>query len=215
MGTFSDRVREARKELGLTQIQLAAAAGLSQTTISDIERGRNDSSADIVSLARAIGVRAEWLADGRGPRKDSDSPALDEPSNVSPGPERRARVPLISWVQAGDWSHAADLFQPGDAEDWVETSVAVRSHTFALRVKGDSMEPEFMAGTLVVVEPEMDAHPGDFVIARNGDGEATFKQLTIDGPDLYLKPLNPRYPIKPLGTARIVGVVREAVKRYR
>ena len=31
----------------------------------------------------------------------------------------------------------------------------------------------------------------------------------------HLKPLNARYPIKPLGHSRIVGVVREAVKRYR
>lgn len=135
-------------------------------------------------------------------------------ANVGPAPERTGRVPLISWVQAGDWAHAADLLQPGEGFEWIDTSVTVRPHTFALRVEGDSMEPEFVAGTVLVVEPEMEAYPGDFVIAKNGD-EATFKQLVRDGADLYLKPLNPRYPIKPLGTARIVGVVREAVKRYR
>lgn len=142
-------------------------------------------------------------------------PARSEPASVSPSLERVGRVPLISWVQAGDWSHAADLLHPGEALEWIDTGVRVRPHTFALRVEGDSMEPEFAPGTILVVEPEMDAHPGDFVIAKNGDDEATFKQLVRDGADLYLKPLNARYPIKPLGHSRIVGVVREAVKRYR
>ena len=135
-------------------------------------------------------------------------------TGLSPSAERTGRVPLISWVQAGDWSYAADLLQPGEAYEWIDTSVAVQAHTFALRVEGDSMEPEFAPGTILVVEPELDAYPGDYVIAKNGD-EATFKQLVRDGADLYLKPLNPRYPIKPLGDARVIGVVREAVKRYR
>lgn len=173
-----------------------------------------------------------WLAGGQGVHENSargierdcglppgwlDLPpaALPEPSNVSAAPERRHRVPLISWVQAGDWSHAADLLHPGEGFEWIDTSVSVQAHTFALRIEGDSMEPEFVPGTILVVEPEMDAHPGDYVIAKNGDDEATFKQLVRDGADLYLKPLNPRYPIKPLGSSKIVGVVREAVKRYR
>lgn len=135
--------------------------------------------------------------------------------DVTQAPERKGVVPLISWVQAGDWSEATDLMQPGVAEDWIETGVKVLAHTFALRVRGDSMEPEFVDGTILVVEPELEANPGDYVIAKNGDGEATFKQLIRDGGDFYLKPLNDRYPIKPLGNARIIGVVREAVKRYR
>ena len=59
----------------------------------------------------------------------------------------------------------------------------------------------------------MQAAPGNFVVVRNGDNEATFKQLVKDGGDLYLKPLNERYPIKPLGNSQIVGVVREAIRR--
>ena len=76
MDTFADRVRSARSAAKLTQKKLAAASGLSQTTISDIERGRNATSADIVALARALGVLAEWLADGRGPRSLNEATGL-------------------------------------------------------------------------------------------------------------------------------------------
>jgi len=61
----------------------------------------------------------------------------------------------------------------------------------------------------------MAAEPGDYVIALNQSNETTFKQLVKDGGDLYLKPLNSRYPIKPLNGARIIGVVREFTKRFR
>lgn len=101
----------------------------------------------------------------------------------------------------------------------VAVSIPIKRHTYALRVHGDSMVSEvadsFPEGSIIVVEPEMDALPGDYVIAVNEQGETTFKQLIKDGGDLYLKPLNTRYPIKLLGQARVIGVVREFTKRFR
>jgi len=64
MGQFAERVRKLRKDAKLSQKQLAVLADLSQTTISDIERGRNEGSRDIVALARALKVNAEWLMHG-------------------------------------------------------------------------------------------------------------------------------------------------------
>jgi transcriptional regulator with XRE-family HTH domain len=85
MESFADRVKGARKSAGLTQKQLAGISGLSQTTISDIERGRNETSADVVALARALGVLAEWLADGKGPR------TLSEATGQPPAPTHTVR----------------------------------------------------------------------------------------------------------------------------
>lgn len=70
METFADRVRAARKAAKLNQKQLATKSGLSQTTISDIERGRNEGSRDIFALAKALKVNAEWLQRGVGLMKD-------------------------------------------------------------------------------------------------------------------------------------------------
>lgn len=99
--------------------------------------------------------------------------------------------------------------------EMISTSVPVNRYTFALRVTGDSMEPEFTEGMVLIIEPELDPLPGDFVIAKNGGDETTFKQLVKDGTEWYLKPLNPRYPIKALGDSRIIGVLRSVEKRYR
>ena len=61
MGLFNERVKARRLALKLSQKQLAKQAGLSQNTISDIERGRNDGSRSLVPLAKALGVTPEYL----------------------------------------------------------------------------------------------------------------------------------------------------------
>lgn len=141
--------------------------------------------------------------------------------NVAGGPTIRGDVPVISWVAAGNWNVSVDNYLPGHAEEWVGTTVAVKKHTYALRVRGDSMvnsngSPSFPEGAVIVCEPEAEARNGSFVVVRqNGDSECTFKQLVKDGSKMYLKPLNTRYPILEMQEdAVICGVVREMVMRF-
>jgi len=170
----------------------------------------------VVDFSPTLARQLEPITTGFGEMAKFIPAAKDDgEENVSPGPDIRGRVPLISWVQAGDFAEVVDLLHPGEAFEWIETTVQPRVHTFALRVHNDSMEPLFPAGTILIVEPELDAHAGDYVIAKNGDDEATFKQLVRDGSDWYLKPLNPRYPLKPLADCQVVGVVRAAEHRFR
>ena len=126
-------------------------------------------------------------------------------------------VPLLSSVQAGNFKELVNNHSQMaiDAEQ-VPTAVPVRQYTFALRVEGDSMEPDFKEGMVIIVEPELEPLPNDFVIAKNGSEESTFKQLVKDGSDWYLKPLNDRYPMKTFtADMRIVGVVRAVERRFR
>lgn len=137
-------------------------------------------------------------------------------SNISPGPVIRGSVPLLSSVQAGAFREVLDSHSGDDGMmDQIPTTVPVNRYTFALRVQGDSMEPKFTEGMLLIVEPEMDAQHNDYVIVKNGSEETTFKRLVRDGEDWFLKPLNERYPIKPLGNNTIVGVVRGVTEQFR
>jgi SOS-response transcriptional repressor LexA len=141
-------------------------------------------------------------------------------SNVSAGTDMSGEVPLVSQVEAGRYT-VIDNFKPKKTKSLqlVRTTVEIKRHTFALRVHGDSMisdsNDSFPDGSIVIVEPDFEALPGDYVIAKNADGETTFKQLVKDAGEFYLKPLNARYPIKPLGDAEIIGVVREFSKTFR
>ena len=69
--------------------------------------------------------------------------------------------------------------------------------------------------SLIIVVPELQALRGDCVIALNSENDTTCKPLINDGGDVFLQPLNLRYSVKPLGSARVIGVVREFTKRFR
>ena len=54
---FGDRVRELRREAGLSQEELAGRAGVHRTYLGGIERGeRNPSLKNIAAIAVALGV---------------------------------------------------------------------------------------------------------------------------------------------------------------
>jgi SOS-response transcriptional repressor LexA len=195
--------------------QLSEATKVPQPTIHRILNGDHKSPRDptIQPIADYFGVTVSDLRYG-----EIDTTVSD---NLHPGPELKGRVPLISWVQAGNWSSVVDNFHPGQADEWIETTVPVRQHTYALRVNGDSMtnpsgSPSFPHGIIIIVEPEVEAIPGAFVVVRqNNDEECTFKQLVKDAGVFFLKPLNPAYPLMRLAEdAVICGVVREATMRF-
>ena len=209
---LKDRI-QALIDAGFTRTEIARAAKKSQSAVTqwlsgDTKELKSDSAAGIQAVT---GFSAVWLATGSGPRMAADT------SNVAAGPNMGGSVPLLSSVQAGNFKEFVNNYSSVDSPvERVPTSVPVKQFTFALRVEGDSMEPDFKDGMVIIVEPELDPLPNDFVIVKNGNEESTFKQLVKDGPDWYLKPLNDRYPIKPLTTdMRVVGVVRAVEKRFR
>jgi DNA polymerase V len=67
------------------------------------------------------------------------------------------------------------------------------SEPFALRVLGDSMEPEFSEGDIIIIEPGVPVDDGCYVVAEH-DGEYVFRRLCIEHDKWCLKPLNPEYP---------------------
>lgn len=63
---FKDRLKAARRHSKLTQIELATAVGISQTSITDLERGKSQSTSYVAEIAGACGVNPLWLATGKG-----------------------------------------------------------------------------------------------------------------------------------------------------
>lgn len=186
-------------------VQLGKAIGKSASQTSDLLSGLASFGEKVSrSIEEFANLPTNWLDN------------LEEETNIGVGPVLRGTVPLISDIQAGMFKEFVDNSYPGDGQhERIATGVPVKRHTFALRVVNDSMEPEFKEGMVLIVEPELDALPGDYVIAKNGHEETTFKKLVKDGADWYLKPLNPSYPTKPLGNCTIIGVVRAVEKRFR
>jgi len=110
--------------------------------------------------------------------------------------------------------------QPQGAD--AEVDACASAEPFALMVLGDRMEPEFLGGEVILIEPEGLATDGSFVLAQLA-GEWIFRQLIRHGAGWRLQALNPAYPaadIPDLGAVK--GVIiqkskpgrRRATKRY-
>lgn len=78
MHTLSSRLKSRREELGLTQQALARRAGVAKTTISSLEQERAKSTTRLVQIAKALGVREEWLVSGKGKKEAGVEPVAGE-----------------------------------------------------------------------------------------------------------------------------------------
>lgn len=175
---------------------MARAADVSKAAVTGWLNGdtQNLKAASAAAIELATGYRSNWLISGKGPK------LVLEGANVASVPLGARKIPVISYVQAGAWTEANDSFSVGDASDWLITDLEPSPGTFALEIKGDSMLPEFKPGDRVIIDPEVAPLPGDFVVAKNGDNEATFKKYRPRGTDgtdrliFELVPLNEDFP---------------------
>lgn len=175
--------------------------GVDPTYVSQLlNRHRSFGERAARNMERRLGLPSGYLD-----RNEADN-------NVEPGPEMRGLVPIISWVQAGQWCDSVDLFQPGDSDEWLACPAKHGPHTFALRVRGVSMEPKYFDGAIIFVDPDRTAdHLSNVVVRLDHDNEVTFKQLVIEDGVRFLRPLNPDWPgpklIKVESDSVICGVV--------
>lgn len=205
-------IRRRRKALGMTLEELAHATGGNDGNLSKIERGLlGYSDETIQKIAKALGCSVSDLFAG-----------AEAGGNVTAVPIGTRRIPLISCVQAGAMTEAIDPYAAGDAAEWMLTDLDLSANAFALRIKGNSMLQEFREGDTVIIDPAILPLPGDYVVAKNGENEATFKKYRPRGVNergeqvFELVPLNEDYPsmrsdITPI---RIIGTMVEH-RRYR
>ncbi|WP_224785338.1 LexA family protein [Pandoraea pnomenusa] len=205
-------IRASREAAQLKQDELAEKLGKTRGNISAWENGRHEPSySQILEIAR--------LTKHAVPIPGMES----EPHrNVSAAEIGQRRIPLISSVQAGLMSEALEPFPAGAAFEYLLTDLKLSEHAFALAIEGRSMEPDFNEGDRIIVDPALRPQPGDFVVAKNGREEATFKKyrprgVGADGREVFeLVPLNDDYPTinSEHEPARIIGVMVEH-RRYR
>ncbi|WFF39264.1 XRE family transcriptional regulator [Moraxella nasibovis] len=217
--SLSDRLKSARKAKKFSQAEVAERIdGLSQSAYSQLESGKSKTTTKMIELARLFGVNADWLATGQG--EMSTKPSIDDlrqKMNEIQGRENGVEhanpvkmLPIINEVQAGHFTEIGD-----DVFDEYEPAHH-KDGDYWLRVKGDSMTPDFNQGDLILIGRNRVAVTGNYVVALVADDpKATFKKYRecFDGDKPYhqLIALNEFYPtIDSRAKAfEVIGVVLE------
>jgi SOS-response transcriptional repressor LexA len=199
--SIHSRIREGRLKLRMTEEEFADAVGVSRSAVQQWERedGTAPKRTNQPRVAALLGITVAELMGGMEQLREIAK------GNVGPGPDVRGQVPLISWVQAGNWNGAEDPLHPGDAEEWLACPAPHSVQTYALRVRGDSMTApsgnarSYPEGSIIFVDPRKRSPVnGQRIIAKlTGTDEVTFKVFKNEDGRFWLQPLNPMHePIK-------------------
>lgn len=160
MKSIGERIKEARKSAGLTQLELAKKTELSRSYIGDIEKDRyNPSVSTLQLIATATNTPLEDL--------------LPSTKTVSPT-GRGVRIPVLGRVVAGIPIEAVEEIL--DYEE-ITPELAATGEFFALKIRGHSMEPRMMEGDVVIVRRQDDVDSGDVAIVLVNGDEATVKRV--------------------------------------
>lgn len=154
--TIAERLKHARLLRNLSQGDLAAKVGVTQSAIGNIESGARRRPRDLVAIAAALHVSPEWLETGKG-----EEPAVLIPTSTG----SVAITPLDESTVIKDckniqWEDLLKLLSAGD-------SVPSR---FVLAMPDGSMSPTTPQGTLLVLERDTPPTPGHGVLVRDAHG---------------------------------------------
>lgn len=179
-------------ENGLSASGLAKRSGLDPTTFNPSKRrmpdGRNrwPSTESVAKVLNATGASLEaFTALVSGARTLNATPTR---------PARR--IPLIGLAQAGGDGFFDDGgFPVGGGWDEVSLPEITDPNAYALEISGDSMEPVYRDGDMVIISPTAPIRRGDRVVVRTTRGEVMAKQLARrSARRVELKSLNPSHP---------------------
>lgn len=210
MESIHQRIRRLREQKGLTQDELAAKIGVTRQAVQKWESEGDDRTAPKrarqENLANVLNITVYELMHGgiqqnqhaSEPKPNAYLPATNDEVEDGP-PLQPRRFPLISWARAGMWKGTSERFRTDEADAWLQCHKDLGHNGYVLRVKGESMTCpsgpySFPEGMLLYVNPNVEPKPGQFVIVRRKDAEATFKRLTIADGSLFLEAINPQWP---------------------
>lgn len=185
--TIGERIKERRKELGISVDDLAHKIGKNRATIYRYESKEIENLPTTVlePLAKALATTPAALMGW----DESSAAPQEAPAPMSSERRKIARIPVLGRVAAGIPIEAIE-----NVEDYEERYISALEDPcdyFALRIVGHSMEPRIWDGDVVIVHKQDDVDSGQIaVVLVNGD-DATVKQLKKSSSGITLIGLNP------------------------
>lgn len=207
------------KHCGKSQADLGRKTGLGPAyTYQLVSKRRPMGDRTARKIEKAFELSRGWMDSlhsarvehGESPDRDSKTPSFSHPGSP------RKEIPVVGTTQGGPDRHWEELGYP---TGWGDEYAVIESddpHAYILRVEGDSMSPRVNEGDYVLVEPSIEAQPGDTVVVRMVSGEVVLKYFRADyGEEIALESHNHGFTMKTVRKADIVFIHPVSGTLYR
>ena len=185
---------------GLSPSGLAKKAGLDPTTFNKSKR--------ITPEGRARWPSTESVAKSlaaTGTNIDTFVQLIEDSGRPAP-----QAVPLIGFAQAGAGGYFDDGgFPVGKGWDEIPFPAVNDENAYALEISGDSMEPAYRDGAVIIVSPAASVRKNDRVVVKTKDGEVMVKELKRKtSKSIELRSINPQHAERTLPVRDVVWIAR-------
>lgn len=165
-----------REKKGTTQQDVAFSLGITQQAYANYEAGKREpDNAMLLKLAGYFNTTASYILG-----------EIDNP--IPPDAKKGVRISVLGRIPAGIPIEAVEdiLDYEEIPAEWIKGG----AEYFALKITGNSMEPKYLEGDVIIFLKTEDCDSGaDCAVMVNGD-DATFKKVIKQPTGIVLQPLN-------------------------
>lgn len=214
---IGNRIAESRKDRGLTVKELSEHTGMTSTRISNWEQGtRSPGPEEAMQLAQALELSASYLLC----LTDNRSGELLTNNNQY--------APLLSIDSLPNTAKTLTTLLKKLRDNPEAPQVCLNAlllptlnqQLFAVQLTDNSMEPDFKAGDIVIINAKLQPQPGKYVIAQpNKTSQAVFRKYRESNKGksiaVELNALNTDWPEISIGTKSDASYLGVAVGHFR
>lgn len=171
------RIKEYRQRFGITQKDLAEKLGIARNTFNQYEN--NKRQPDIKTLQDIADFFEVSIND-----------LIDNEKAESENSKKGIKIPVLGYVRAGI---PLDAIEDILDEEEISHEMASKGDYFALRVKGDSMEPRIKEGDVVIVRKQTVVENGQVAVVLVNGNDATVKKFVKHEDGISLIGFNPSF----------------------
>ena len=215
------RLKQARELRHITLEETGKKVDVHKSTVLRWENGETEKIKlpIIETLASYYNVNPMWLMGYDVPMERIKDDIFKKIGAIPLSEIETTKIPVLGKVKAG-YNYLAQeniieyIYFNIDGSD--------KENYYALYVTGDSMEPLFDDGDIVIVHKQDDFNNGENCVVLINGNEATIKKVYKGTTGIELKAVNPYYPPKTFTEeeikdlpVKVIGVVEKSIRNFK